>query len=217
LTLSEKHVTFSDMMPITEEQYSLDFRLSKRIFGSGRGWVFTPSHFLDLGSRDAVDQALSRLAANGTIRRLARGVYDYPKVHDILGVLLPKPDTVAKAIAARDAARLQPAGAYAANLLGLSEQVPADIVFLTDGLARTVQVGPTTITLRRTTPRNMAMAGKLSGLLVQALRNLGQAQVSDEVVARLRQTLPFAERQGILRDIKLVPAWMHPVFRALGK
>ena len=196
---------------------SLDFKLGKRIFGSGRGLVFTPNHFLDLGSRDAVDQALSRLTARGTIRRLARGLYDYPKMHDVLGPLLPSPDTIAKAIATRDAARLQPAGAYAANLLGLSQQVPATIVFLTDGLTRTVQIGAMTITLRRTTPRNMATAGRLSGLLIQALRNLGQPNVTSDVVQHLRRTLPASERQAVLRDIKLAPAWMHPIFRALAE
>ena len=89
------------------------------------GAVFVPADFLDLGSRDAIDVALHRLARKGTIRRLARGVYDYPKEHPVLGVLFPSAETVAKAIAGRDRIRIQPAGAYAANTLGLSMQVPA--------------------------------------------------------------------------------------------
>ena len=216
LTTSEKHTSFSDTRLPHHDQDSLDIRLSRRIFGSGRGLVFTPSHFLDLGSRAAVDQALSRLTTDGTIRRLARGLYDYPKVHDVLGPLLPSPDSVAKAIAARDAARLQPAGAYAANLLGLSDQVPATVVFLTDGLSRTVQVGAQTITLRHTTPRNMATVGRLSGLLIQAMRYMGQGSITLEVLEYLRKTLPASERLALLRDLKLAPAWMHPYFRALA-
>jgi hypothetical protein len=101
-------------------------------------------------------------------------VYDFPNEHPVLGALAPSAEDIARALAGRDRTRLQPAGAYAANALGLSEQVPAKAVFLTDGPARTVKVGPTTIQLRRTTPKNMAAAGRLSGLLIQALRELGK-------------------------------------------
>jgi hypothetical protein len=97
--------------------------------------VFVPADFLDLGSRKAIDIALHRLARKGTIRRLAHGVYDFPKEHPVLGTLSPSADDVASALAGRDRTRLQPAGAYAANALGLSEQVPANAVFLTDARA----------------------------------------------------------------------------------
>ena len=148
-----------------QKTQSIDSRIRARIHGYGRGSVFVPGNFLDLGSREAVDLALHRFARKGTIRRLARGVYDFPKKHPVLGLLAPSADTVARALAGRDRTRLQPAGAYAANILGLSEQVPAKAIFLTDGASRTVKIGPTTIELRRTTPRNMAAAGRLSGLL----------------------------------------------------
>ena len=136
--------------------------------------MHVPGDFLDLGSREAVDLALHRLAQKGTIRRLARGVYDFPKQHPVLGLFSPSADAVAKALAGRDRTRLQPAGAYAANALGLSEQVPAKAVFLTDGPSRTVKIGPTTIQLRRTTPRNMAAAGRLSGLADPGPSRVGQ-------------------------------------------
>jgi len=164
-----------------------------------------------------VDKALSRMAASGTIRRLARGLYDYPKTHPVLGALYPAPEAVAKVLAHRDAVRLQPAGAYAANLLGLSEQVPAKIVFLTNGPSRTVKLGPMEITLRRTTPRNMATAGRLSGLLIQALRHLGRAHITPERITHLRRTIPAAERAELLRDLRYAPAWMHAVFRELAR
>src|SRR6267154_4268318 len=157
---------------------SIDSRILARIHGRGRGSVFVPGDFLDLGSREAVDLALHRLAHKGAIRRLARGVYDFPKQHPVLGPLQPSAEAVAKALAGRDQTRIQPAGAYAANALGLSEQVPAKAVFLTDGPSRTVRIGPTTIQLRRTTPRNMAAAGRLSGLLIQALRELGEDHIT---------------------------------------
>lgn len=173
--------------------------------------------FFDLGSREAVDIALHRLARKGMIRRLARGVYDFPQEHPVLGMLSPSAETVARALAGRDRTRLQPAGAYAANALGLSEQVPAKAVFLTDGASRTVRIGQTTIQLRRTTPRNMAAAGRLSGLVIQALRELGKEHVTTLRVEHLKRTLPADKRRELLKDLKLAPAWMHPIFRQLAE
>ena len=180
------------------------------------GSVFVPADFLEIGSRDAVDIALHRLTRKGTIRRLARGVYDFPKEHPVLGPLSPSADAVAKALAGRDRTRLQPTGAYAANVLGLSEQVPAKAVFLTDGPSRTVKIGPMTIQLRRTTARNMEAAGRLSGLLIQALRELGKEHVTPARREHLKRTLPAEKRRELIKDLRLAPAWMHPIFRELA-
>jgi hypothetical protein len=196
---------------------SIDARIFAAINRRGRGSVFVPADFLDIGSREAVDIVLHRLARKGTIRRLARGVYDFPEEHPVLGTLQPSAEAVARALAGRDHARLQPAGAYAANALGLSEQVPAKAVFLTDGPSRTVRIGPTTIQLRRTTPRNMAAAGRLSGLLIQALRELGEEHVTPERREHLKRTLPAEKRRELVKDLKLAPAWMHPIFRELAE
>src|SRR5437660_8393087 len=196
---------------------SIDSQILARIRGSGRGSVFVPGSFLDLGSRQAVDLALHRLAKKGTIRRLARGVYDFPKRHPVLGLLSPSAEAVARALAGRDRTRLQPSGAYAANVLGLSEQVPAKAVFLTDGPSRTVKIGPMTIQLRRTTAKNMETAGRLSGLLIQALRELGKEHVTPERREHLKQTLLSDKRRELLKDLRLAPAWMHPIFRELAE
>src|ERR1700722_8074572 len=196
---------------------STDSRLLATIHGRGRGSVFFPADFLDLGSREAIGIALHRLARKGTIRRLARGVYDFPKQHPVLGSLSPSADAVARALAGRDRTRLQPAGAYAANILGLSEQVPAKAVFLTDGPSRTLKIGPMTIQLRRTTPRNMEAAGRLSGLLMQALRELGKEHVTPERRKHLKRTLPADKRRELIKDLKLAPAWMHALFRELAE
>jgi uncharacterized protein DUF6088 len=196
---------------------SIDSKILARIVGRGRGVAMIPTDFLDLGSRQAVDLALHRLVRKGTIRRLARGIYDYPKMHPVLGPLLPPPEAIAKAVAGRQQARLQPAGAYAANLLGLSEQVPAKVVFLTDARSRIVEIGTMTIQLRQTTPRNMATAGQLSGLVIQALRHLGKAHVTPDRIAHLKRTIPPSERRSLVKDIKFAPAWMHPILRALAE
>ena len=196
---------------------TIDRKLKSRIYGHGRGSVFTPNDFLDLGGRDAVDKALSRLATRGEVRRLARGVYEYPREHPELGTLSPDIEKVAKALSGKDRLRLQPAGAYATNLLGLSEQVPAKAVFLTDGPSRTVKIGRQEIQLRHTTPRNMAAAGRLSGLLMQAFRHLGQEHITDQRMAHLKRTLAAKERQQLLKDLPLAPTWMHPLFRELAE
>jgi hypothetical protein len=196
---------------------TIESKIKSRIYGHGRGSVFTPNDFLDLGSRAAVDKALSRFAAGGTIRRLARGLYEYPREHPEIGKLSPDIQRVAQALAGKDRIRLQPAGAYATNLLGLSEQVPAKAVFLTDGPSRTVKIGRQEIQLRRTTPRTMAAAGRLSGLLMQAFRHLGREHITPKRIAHLKRTLPVNERKQLIKDIPLAPAWMHQFFRELAE
>jgi hypothetical protein len=134
-----------------------------------------------------------------------------------LGQLSPSIDAITKALTQRDRIRLQPSGGYALNLLGLSEQVPARIVFLTEGQSRAIKIGPRTILLRRTTPRNMATAGHLSGLVIQAFRTLGKKHVTPARIEKLRSTIPLKQRQELLRDIALAPAWMHPLFYDLAE
>ncbi len=179
--------------------------------------MFTPSDFLDLGSRRGVDLALHRLVEKKTLRRLARGLYEYPREHPELGTLSPDIEKVAKTLAGKDRIRLQPAGAYATNLLGLSEQVPAKVVFLTDGQSRTVKIGRQEIQLRHTTPRNMATAGRLSGLLMQAFRHLGKEHITPERLAHLKRSVPGKERRQLLKDIPLAPTWMHSFFREIAE
>lgn len=132
-------------------------------------------------------------------------------------MLTPSPDAVARALAGRDAFRLQPSGAYAANLLGLSTQIPMKIVYLTDGRSRTVQIGKKQIILKRTTPRNMATAGRISGLVIQALRHLGRQHVDDDVIAQLDRRLDADARKQLLKDIRYAPIWIADIMRRLAK
>lgn len=195
---------------------SIDAKVMQRIQSQGLGWVFTPADFADLGSRTAVATALTRSKAAGTIRLLGRGLYDAPVVHPVLGLLWPAIDSVAKALERKEGIRLQPSGVYAANLLGLSEQVPAQVVFLTDGATRTVKVGPTQISLKRTTPRNVA-ADQLSAMLIQAFRSLGATNITPQRIARLRESLPAVERAKLLQDIALAPEWMRAHLREVAR
>jgi hypothetical protein len=196
---------------------SVDSSMLSRIYGDGRGSVFTPSRFLDLGSRDAVDKVLSRLVQKGTIRRLARGLYDYPEHHQIMGILAPSPDAIAQALAGKQGIRLQPSGAYAANRLGLSTQVPARIVYLTDGPSRTVRVGNQEIRLQRTTPRIMGPSDRISGLVIQALRHLGQRHVDDAVIQTLQRKLSDQDKKRLIKDIAYAPAWVGKHLREIAR
>lgn len=196
---------------------SIDTRILGRIAAEGPGYVFTASDFLDLGSRDAVDQALSRNHRAGRIRRIARGIYDLPRQSPSIGNVAPSSDAIAQAIARRDAARLQPAGAHAANLLGLSDQVPMRIVYLTDGRSRRAKVGRREILLKRTTPRNMATAGRISGTVIQALRWLGRRHMDQDVVRSLQRRLTPEAKKILLKDLRYAPAWIATVLREVAE
>ena len=195
---------------------STDSKILRRIKSCKRGGVFTPDSFADLGTRRAVDLALMRHRKSGLIRQLARGLYDYPKTDPQFGPLQPSTDDIANALAGRDATRLQPSGAYAANLLGLSTQVPMKVVYLTDGRPRTVQIGKRQIILKRTTPRNMATAGRSSGLVIQALRHLGRKNVDQHIIAQLDRQLDDRARKQLMQDIRYAPAWIADIIRILA-
>jgi len=196
---------------------TLPSKILSRIYGKKRGWLFTPIHFRDLGNNHGIQMALQALLDRGVICRPARGLYLYPKTHPKLGVLAPTPDQIARALAGKDDLRIQPSGAYAANLLGLSEQVPAVVVFLTDGTNRKIKVGNQEIILKRTTPKNMATAGRTSGLVIQALRFLGKDHVDDTIVDTLARRLSPDDRRQLIKDIRHAPAWIGAIFRRLAE
>ena len=194
---------------------SIVTKLKKRIYSKDGGFVFTKSHFLDLGGRAAVAKALERLADAGDIRRLARGLYDYPEKHPTLGDLPANYERIAQALAGRDNLKIQPSGAYAAILLGLTEQVPAKIVFLTDGANRIVRVKNQQIVLKRTTPKNMATDGNISGLVIQALRYFGKNHIDEKVIGILKKRLKGDDKRQLMRDFRYAPAWIGAIFKQL--
>ena len=204
-------------MPRARSPHSIDTQVARRIQRSPGGSVFTMASFGDLGSRAAIDKAMQRLVARGALRRLSRGLYDKPRHDAILGTLWPSVDAVVKALAGKHKLRVQPSGAFAANLLGLSEQVPARVVLLTDGVSRTIRAGPMWIAFKRTSPRNMAAANRLSGLVIQAFKGLGREHITPARLAHLRKTVPAPERTKLMRDLDLAPGWMRPLLRELAE
>lgn len=116
----------------------------------------------------------------------------------------------------KDNIKLQPTGAYAANLLGLFDQVPAKVIFLTDGNARIVRLGKLSIRLKKTTPKNMATAGRMSGLVIQALRYIGQAYMDSRLIAVLKRKLSKEHKKQLMKDIRCAPAWIGEIFKELN-
>lgn len=192
-------------------------KLKGQVEKRGRGAVFVTREFLTLGSRAAVDEALSRMAKEGAVRRLARGLYDYPRLHPDLGPIPADPDAVAAALARKAGSRLQSAGARAANALGLSTQVAARPVYLTDGRARTVRVGGQTIELRHASPRAMAGAGRTEGTVIQALRHLGLGNIDPATIERLRQALTAREKAALRREALNAPGWLAPTLLEIAR
>jgi Family of unknown function (DUF6088) len=180
---------------------------------ASRGSVWSPKDFADLGTRAAVDQALHRLAKAGILRKVARGLYDYPQSSPIVGKRSPRVDAVAKAAARARGARVRPTGAVAANALGLSTQVPARAEYITDGPARTIDVGGRQVKLRRVSPKRLALPGG-AGALVEALRYLGKDAVralSDAQIGRVVAALTEADVRALRNALHHTPDWMRPM------
>jgi Family of unknown function (DUF6088) len=178
--------------------------------------VYTPFDFLDLGTPHSVGMALMRLVRSGSLRHLARGLYDVPRRHPLLGELQPTADEIAQALGRRDGASVQPSDAMAANLLSLSEQVPAQAVYETDGPSRIVKVGTLTVRLKKRPPRQVRSASPMSHLVFAALRSVGKAQLTPARIAHLQKTLSASDRAQLLKDLPLAPAWMHPHLRFIA-
>ncbi|MFT4060193.1 MAG: DUF6088 family protein [Legionella sp.] len=191
--------------------------VKNRIIEHGRGWCFTPKHFLDLDSDTGVRSALSRLQQAKMIRRLAQGIYDYPREHQVLGLLPPKAEEVAKAIAEKNGIQFQPTGAYASNLIGLSEQVPGRIVFLTNGPSKKIKIGNQEILFRTTTEKNMYAADTKVGLVIQAFKNLGKENIDTIAQARTRKFLDGTSRDELVKNLKYAPVWIRTlIFNIMG-
>jgi hypothetical protein len=196
---------------------TIETKLSYRIRGNGGGWAFSPKDFLDLGGRPTVDSALHRLTQRGEVRRVVRGIYDYPRFSKLLGQQLsPDVDQVARAIARKFHWRIQPSGATAANLLGLSTQVPARAVYLSDGPDRSYKIGNTTLAFEHTALKEAGFKLKESGLIVQALKSLGSERITPEVISTIRTWLPESLRAKVLADTRTATGWVYTAIQQIA-
>lgn len=177
------------------------------------GELLLPVDFSHLGSSEAVRIALFRLEKKGLIRRVAQGIYVRPRKSRLLGELLPSAEEVAKAIAKRDRIRTIPTGVYALNALGLSTQVPMNIVLLTDGSPREIRVGKRKIKFKKTTPKNLQAKGKISLLVIQALKEIGNGKLTQGEQEKIIELLRMEDEKDIRHDLALAPVWIQKIMR----
>ncbi len=196
---------------------SIENKTSSRIYGNQRGWAFSKIDFLDLGSDADIRKALSELAAKGTIRRVLRGIYDYPRISKLLTTEIgPDLDQLARALARKSAWRIQPSENTALNFLGLSTQVPAQTVYLSDGPSKTYEIGKQELVFKKRTLKESVFKHKESELVVQALKALGQERVDAEILQKLAGTWTPSIWKKILRDTKTAPAWVSDLIRNIS-
>jgi hypothetical protein len=188
---------------------SISGKIRRRITRGRYGKIYFAKDFTDFGNDELINKALFRLEQNKVLVRLSHGIYLYPVIDKQLGLLYPAPDKIAKAIAKRDNARIIPTGSHAMNLLGLSTQVPMNVVYLTDGSPRKVNIGKRKILFKKTSPRNFEYKGKVIPLIVSALKEIGKDNVSAEQIKQLEQILSQSEEKKILlNDANHAPAWI---------
>jgi hypothetical protein len=193
-------------------------QLVARIERFGPGKAFSAKDFLHIASRTMIDVTLAKLAQNGEIRRLQRGLYDVPKINPALGGRLsPDIDEAARAIARRQRWKIVPEGAWAANLLGLSTQVPSKIIYLTDGPNHELRIGRRVIHFKHARPKVLAgLDGKLA-LVVQALRHLGKGGVGPHEIETLGASLSAAEKRKLVRDTRFGVDWIYDVAKRIAE
>jgi hypothetical protein len=193
-------------------------KIERKIEQKGKGWAFTRKDIRDIAPSGPVGVVLSRLVACGMIRRIGRGLYDYPKKSELVGELLPPDiDQAAQAIARKHRWTITPDGATAANTLGLSQQVPVKIVYLSDGPSRKLNVGQMVIAFRHASPKDLRMEKYSSRLVAQALRFLGKDNVGSKVLAQLRRMLPKQDKADFLKDAQYGTDWIFDVAQKIAR
>jgi hypothetical protein len=197
---------------------SIEDKILAKIKKCGKGKEYFPSDFVTCGESKAVSKVLANLVKKQILIKLATGIYYYPKIDKKLGlgILYPSLDTVAEAIAKRDRARIVPTGLYALNRLGLSTQVPANFVFLTDGSPRQIRIGNGKgILFKHTAPKNLAFKSDLAMLVTFALKEITQEKLTAEHLDRLKYVLQQVPKEQIMQDAKLMPEWIKKLILRL--
>lgn len=192
---------------------SVEKQMGEKISSVPKGTLLFPEDFHQLGSSEAVRLALHRMEERGWIRRVAQGIYVRPRISEYIGEIRPSAEEVAQGIAKRDKIRIVPTGAYALNALGLSTQVPLRLVFLTDGAPREIKVGNRSIKFKKATPKNLMAVGKISGLVIQALREIGKDKILEYEEEKVIELLKKEELKSLAHDIQLAPEWIKKIMK----
>jgi hypothetical protein len=217
LLLSRKIPIIRDKSIGLHMEQNISNKILARIYGLGRGKVFTPKDFLDLGSHEIVRQSLSRFAKEGKIRRLIRGVYEYPAFSKLLNAPAnPDPDAIAQAIARAHGWTLIPSGETALNILGLSTQVTAQWQYFSDGPSKKFNWQGGTLILKHRTNKETSNLSPKTALVVQALKVLGEGNVDKSMPTTLRKKLDLAERNRAVREARYVTSWIYEIIKKIA-
>jgi len=208
--LSEKGYHFSDKYQPVIPVQSIENKVKNRIYGKGRGWSFSKIDFADLANVSSVDRALSRLQKAGTIRRVLRGLYDYPRYSKLLEQSLsPDIDQVAQALARKFGWTIQVSGNAALNILGLSTQVPTQYLFHSDGKSKTYKIGTIELQFKKTKFKNIRFKYSESELLVQGLTALGKNKITPSQRHKIAEYFPQESHKRILKDTRYSTSWVY--------
>ncbi len=192
---------------------STDDQILKKIRKAKRGTLFFIDDFASIGNKKTVGKALERLVNSGELHRVATGIYVRPVNDELLGVVLPGIEEIAEAIRKRDKARIVPTGSYALYKLGLTTQVPMNVVYYTDSTARKIKVGKQTITFKRASARNLSAIGDTSKLVIQALKTIGKDKVTEEELGKIRELLKQEKPFHLQHDLKIAPEWIRKLLK----
>lgn len=182
-----------------------------------RGKIYFLQDFMTAGNYDSVKTELSRLTKAGVLKRLGVGIYLYPKIDPELGEMYPSLDEIAYAIAERDHVRITPTAEHAMHRLGLSEQVPLNPVYLTEGRSKEVKIGKHTITFKQSTPKKVAARGKISSPLILALSALGKDGITEQVMEMAKALLSKENPTTLQKDLKSAPTWLADILLNIVK
>lgn len=193
---------------------TVENKVISRIYGTGRGWAFSQRDFANLGSRQAIDLALHRLTKKSTIRRVIRGIYDYPRYSDLLEQEMgPDIHQVARALARKFGWRIQASGAAAANLIGLSTQIPSQYIYQSDGPNRGYAIDNTDLQFKNSALKEIGFKLDESGLIVQAFKMLGEEHITADVINKTRKWLAPAKRTKVLKETERVTGWVYAAIK----
>ena len=192
---------------------SVDDKVIAKLKKAKRGSLFFTEDFLSFGSAKTVAKALERMVEKEEVFRVARGIYARLEKDPILGLLKPSTEAIAQAIAKRDKARIVPTGILALNALGLSTQVPMNVVYLTDGAKRKIDLGKRKILFKNTAPKNLSAIGKISSLVIQALKEIGKDNCTENEIQIILKQLAKEEPYRLEHDIRLAPEWIRVIMR----
>lgn len=190
---------------------SIEIQVLDRAKRNKRGTLFFVDSFAQTGNPKAVNKALERLVKSGKLERLSTGIYIRPVIDDYIGRVLPGIEKIAIAIAKRDRATIVPTGSYAMYKLGLTTQVPLNIVFYSDTSARKIKIGKQTITFKKASSKNLAFIGEISMLAIQALRTIGKDKATAEEIKQIKKILEKENPKHLQHDLLLAPVWIRKI------